>query len=107
MWVCVCWCVCGCVCVGVCVWGCVCGCVWVCGFACVGMCAVVCEWVCVGVCGYVYTVEPVRLATLVSRPPITFGQIVTDPAHSFDITHGLYSTTWTPVNVNCWPNFHI
>jgi hypothetical protein len=57
-------------------------------------------------CVCVCTVKPMKLDTLVSRPPVTFGQTVTELAHSLDVTHGIHSTTWTPVSLQCWPKFH-
>jgi hypothetical protein len=37
----------------------------------------------------VYTVKPVKLATLESQSPVRFGQIVIETEHSYHIIHGL------------------
>jgi hypothetical protein len=51
------------------------------------------------------TVKPVKLATLVSRPPVTVGHVFMEPANSYDIIHGHYSLTWPPAYLESWPQF--
>jgi hypothetical protein len=53
---------------------------------------------------YITTVKPVKLATLVSRPPVIVGHIYMEPANSYDV-HGRYSITWPPAYLESWPPF--
>lgn len=45
------------------------------------------------------TAKLLKFATLLSRSSVTFGQIVTEPANSYDVMHGRYSITWPPLSL--------
>jgi hypothetical protein len=56
-------------------------------------------------CYTLCTVKPVKLATLVSQPPVTVGHNFMELANSYDSIHGHYSITWLLVYLQCWPQF--
>ena len=43
-----------------------------------------------------------RWPPLFSRPPLTFGHILTAAPDSYDTIHGHYAVTWTPVYLEFW-----
>lgn len=51
------------------------------------------------------TVKPVKLVTLVNRPPVTVGNIIPERSHFYDILHGHYIITWPPPYLESWPLF--
>ena len=53
------------------------------------------------------TVKPVRLATLVIRPPVIIGHTFMEPGISYDIIHGGYPITWPPAYLESCPQFHV
>jgi len=44
--------------------------------------------------------QHVKMATLVSRPPVTFGHALKEPANFYDILHCHYTVTLPPVYVS-------
>jgi hypothetical protein len=59
-------------------------------------------------CQIVHTAaEPVELATIVSRPPLTVGYILTESTNSYDVIHDRYSITWPPVYIESYPQFEV
>ena len=44
-----------------------------------------------------FTVKPVKLATVANRPPVTVVHTFTLPANYFGVLHGHYSITWPRV----------
>jgi hypothetical protein len=54
---------------------------------------------------FLLTVKPVKLVNLLNLQPITVGHTLTEPASSYDITHGQYSVIWPLLCFDSWPQF--
>lgn len=51
--------------------------------------------------------KPVTLATLVRRPPVTFGHTFMKPESYYVIILGRYSVTWPTVYLESWTQLHV